>query len=127
MNAPRSPRAFPDALDGTVGGELDPDDEQPSLVELNAEDVMARIRGAHEAITSWEDERAALNAKIEAEFAMLEKYGVNKHAFRQARRYAKSDEKQRTGLDGSYALCRRALGQPFQEELPLGMQPATQH
>lgn len=110
-------RVYPDAMDGTVGGDMDAGNNEAAF--LDAAGLAERIQEAHARISGWEDQRQALGDKITLEVAMLEKYGIKKAAFKDARKYLMATTKDRAGLDMSYRLCRTALGVPIQDELPL--------
>jgi len=110
------------ALDGTVGGKLDPenvDNDDGGGVELTPQpnDVINQaVRKAVEDIETLKAERKNINSQISAIIEDLEAKGVNRHSFRYTMRVLEMSEDQRGGLDLSYLLCRQATGMPLQSD-----------
>lgn len=78
---------------------------------------MQHVVAAQEKLYNIASRRSELNSEANAVIAGLEKYGLNKHAVRAAIKYHGMDPKQRETYDLSYAVARKALGQPLQDDL----------
>ena len=116
-----------EALDGTVGGKLDPDhkpedvnntgDGEGVRVVPQPNDLVNRkIKKAIADIDALKSERSAINAKISAIIESLEADGINRHSFRYTMLVLGMKESQRQGLDLSYLLCRQATDLPMQQD-----------
>lgn len=84
---------------------------------VDSPDLRRAILDAHNKIEQWETQRAALNANISAEIEALDAWGINREAFRYARKVMGMKETKKLALDQSYAICRGALGYPVQGDL----------
>lgn len=120
-----------EALDGTSGGALDggdsddiesPDNTEDANTEAAANltddpDLRQQIVDTIEEFKGLSNEAAQINARKRELIESLEAKGVNRHAFRYVLAFEKMDESQRQGLDLSYMIGRRAIGQPVQGDL----------
>ncbi|MCB1789542.1 MAG: hypothetical protein KDJ24_04540 [Gammaproteobacteria bacterium] len=84
---------------------------------LYDDDFMQQIRDANEKLEAIENKRDELNAQSAAVIAKLKDDGIPKSAFTAARKYIKTKEEKRAGWDLAYQVCRKALGQPMQDDL----------
>lgn len=133
------------ALDGSVGGELDPPNEvelieedfidlgeeeiesianegdEPSLEEtLKNQDITAlekEARQAVEELTDLANQSSLINTKKEEVRARMETKGINRHALSAAVKVSKMDEEKLDGYDLSMIILRRAIGNPIQNDL----------
>lgn len=95
-----------------------PGDEQAAMGDnLYDQDTLDLIRDVNEKLDAIADEREELNhAKGEA-IAKLKNRGIPVDAFTAARKYVKTQEEKRAGWDLAYQFCRKALGEPMQDDL----------
>lgn len=84
---------------------------------LYDEEFLQLIRDAHARLESIQDKRAELNADKAHIMAALIDKGLNKDAFKAARKYELTPEEKREGYDLSYQIARKALGVPVQDDL----------
>lgn len=95
----------------TGGGKKRGDGQRPGL---DPKKLHPAILKAFEQIDGLVQQRAGLNADIKAVREGLVARGLNKQALKDAERYHKMTEDQRTGYDATLVLARAALGAPLQ-------------
>lgn len=78
---------------------------------------LQRLRDVKERVASKVAERKSLNDDIASEMASLQSDGLNPKAFKAACAYLDMSPEQRENYDLSYAVSRRALGEPLQDDL----------
>lgn len=95
-----------------------PGDDLAALGDnLYDEGTLELIRRTNEELDRIADEREELNhAKGEA-IARLKNKGIPVDAFTAARKYIRTKEEKRAGWDLAYQFCRKALGEPLQDDL----------
>lgn len=98
--------------------EMGPGDEHAAMGDsLYDQDTLELIRKTNDELDRINDEREELNhAKGEA-ITKLKNKGIPIDAFKAARKYCKTEEEKRAGWDLAYQFCRKALGQPMQDDL----------
>ena len=111
-------------IDGTPDGAIAKDnaeaegktpDEQlesmydPKFIEL--------IADSEKKLQDIDDKRAELNATKAEVMAKLVAKGMNKDGVKAAMKYYRTAEEKRENFDLSYALTRKALGVPMQDDL----------
>ncbi len=75
--------------------------------------VRSAVMDAFGKIQKLEAQRSEINASIKAVREGLVTRGLNKQAIKDAERYYKMDDNQRTGYDESLAIARRAIELPI--------------
>ena len=68
-------------------------------------------------VNKAKDERAAINARVQASQAVLVDKGFNKDALKAAIAYANTPEEKRQNFDLTYLYARKAVGHPVQDDL----------
>lgn len=107
-----------------AGGEGQ-ESERESLLRQPNQEFLDKLKAANEELNEIAAERKELNDKKGAIFANFERYGLNKHAVRAAIKYNSMDPEQRDNFDLSYAVMRKALGQPVQDDMFIAAAEAT--
>lgn len=117
-------RAFPDAMDGTTGKTTQEANNRATGEPVNKHQPVPRpdpavnkpITDAIEQLDSLDAQRQELNAKAKEIIKRLEGKGINRHAFRYARKVMSMSEQKREGFDLSYMLTRQAAGHAMQAD-----------
>lgn len=95
-----------------TGGTAARDSSQEDLQEK-----LNRIEESFNRIDQLKNNRAEIQAEIQAAREQIVALGIPKKAFDMACAYSKMDEDQRKGFDTAYAIVRRAIGLPIQADL----------
>ena len=80
-------------------------------------EFMQKLSNASEEVETINLKRKELNDQLSLIMARFENHGLNKEAVRASIRYNDMNEKQRENYDISYAIMRKAQGQPLQDDL----------
>jgi len=83
----------------------------------NLTDKLKKIQSAISNVRKAKDERAEVNAEIQAIRESMTAIGIPKAAFDMAMRYLDWEPEKRQGFDVAYALVREAGGLPLQGDL----------
>ena len=136
----KSARAFKGALDGTVGGSLDPrhnpvgesegvepeDSENDEQQEQEQEEIIKPVesRELEEAIfkavqdaVALKDQRAGINHNVTALGESLQARGIPKAVFKLIQKLHTLDESQLEVFDLALRIARKAIGKPMQMEM----------
>lgn len=80
-------------------------------------EFLAELKDFEAKLADIDFERAALNSKKKDLTTSLINRGMNKEAIMAAIRYYRTVEEKREAFDLSYAIMRKALGVPIQDDL----------
>lgn len=84
---------------------------------LYDQEFLNELVEAEKDLAEIDDERAELNARKGEITARLVNKGLNKDAVNAAIKYFRTEEDKRQNFDLSYAITRKALGVPIQDDL----------
>lgn len=102
------------------------EERRPAVDGGNWSQVIREAAAIMDEMDRLEQSRKAINQDLALQREELEKLGINRHAAKAARQYAKLDTKQRGDFDTSYVASREAVGLPVQGDLFEGAGPVPQ-
>jgi len=113
-----------ESIDGTSGGAIaqgnaeaegtDVTEVQESMYDPKFIELIA---ASEKKLAGIDEKRAELNASKAEVMAKLVAKGMNKDGVKAAIKYYRTEEKDRENYDLSYAVTRKALGVPIQDDL----------
>jgi hypothetical protein len=97
------------------------DDEAARKLKIEAldEDELETVRSATAEIRACEEERDAINARMNAARKRIKALGVDLDAWRASKRRLEMDPEDRTKFDHSHIQCNKALNVPLRGQLSL--------
>lgn len=87
------------------------------MAKLTNEGLIEKIANAIANVKSLKNDRADVNAEIQAVRENMNALGIPKKAFDMAMKYMDMDPEDRESFDIAYALVRKAGGLPMQDDL----------